>query len=120
RGHVFLSKRDALRRLTDTRVIDGSGPPQVVARIVYGEGQKDDVARNLRGRVFQTFDGAGVVTNVRYDFKGNTTETTRQFAADPRGTIDWDLTVPLEPEVHRTTVSFDALNRPIATVHPDG
>ena len=45
------------------------GAERLAVRTVYGEGQGD--AANLRGRVYQVFDDAGVVTSVAYDFKGN-------------------------------------------------
>ena len=36
-------------------------------------------ANNLRGKPFQIFDGAGVVTTADYDFKGNPLSSTRQL-----------------------------------------
>ena len=47
--------------------------------VLYGEGQTNDQALNLRTRIFQQFDGAGVATNNQFDFKGNLLNSTRQL-----------------------------------------
>ncbi len=64
-------RRWVTRRLTPTRL----GP-----RAPLGETCSPSGSTNLRTRVCRQFDGAGVVTNERYDFKGNVLET--QPAAD--------------------------------------
>ncbi|MDC0742549.1 RHS repeat domain-containing protein [Polyangium mundeleinium] len=86
---------------------------------VYGEGQTDPEDANLRGKVYQVKDGAGVVTSVEYDFKGNLLESQRQLAQNYSTQIDWSGTVALETEVFTQTMAYDALNRPTSLTTPD-
>ena len=86
---------------------------------MYGESQPDPETDNLRGKPYQTFDGAGVVTTGEYDFKGNALAGSRQLAADYKTTPDWSTTVALEAEVFITRTTFDALNRPVTQTTPD-
>jgi YD repeat-containing protein len=85
---------------------------------VYGEGQVDELARNLRGRVFQSCDSAGVLTSAAYDFKGNLLAGTRQLASDYKGLADWSAPVELEAEIFMTSHRYDALNRAIQITAP--
>ena len=98
-------------------------PKVLFEKTVYGEGQPNDLALNLRTRVFQQYDGAGVVTNMdhddatdqdqAYDFKGNLLRSTRRLAKDYTAVTGLEGSRDLEPVRHlpkRTT--YDALNRP--------
>ena len=76
RGHNVRSEYDALRRPLALFVL-GTDPvnsdPRTLAgevlfdRTIYGEGQPNDQALNLRTRVFQHRDTAGLVSNVFTD-----------------------------------------------------
>src|SRR5260370_27024549 len=119
RGVELRRAYDALRRPTTLAAADtGAGTSWIAERTVYG----DDVAigplsaaANLLGRVFQSFDQAGVRTHVRYDFKGNLLEERRQLMGTLDGASDW--TAPyLDPFV--TTRDYDALDRVIPPVLP--
>ena len=70
RRHEFQYRYDALRRPTDLLLRTGHGPEKLVERAVYGEGQPDDIALNLRTRLYQQFDEAGLSTNQQFDFTG--------------------------------------------------
>ena len=128
RGHQGRTEYDVLRRPlrqlvqgTDAAASDPRtlGPGIVVELIQYGEGQVDDVQRNLRARVFRQHDGAGVVTLGAYDFKGDLIESTRELAADYRGLPDW--TAPPPPgETFTARSTYDALGRPRTLTTPDG
>jgi hypothetical protein len=138
RGHAFRTEYDALRRParsfvqgTDTANSDPQTLPQEIlfARTDYGEGYPNDIALNLRTRVFRQYDPAGVVTHLAinpvtnqdeaYDFRGNLLRSGRQFAQDYKRMPDWLSSPSLETETFVTATTFDALNRPTTLTTPD-
>jgi RHS repeat-associated protein len=110
------------------------GLERLISAVVWGEGHPDAQARNLRGRPCQVYDGAGVVTVERVDFKGNTLEASRRLTLAYRGVADWRVleTASTAPEAAAAAAplltaeafgghsSFDALNRPVVVTLPDG
>jgi RHS repeat-associated protein len=139
RGHNFRTTYDALYRTTGQFVLGTdavNSDPRTLAgeslfeQIVYGEGQANDQALNLRTRTFQHYDLAGIVTNMAhnaatntdqgYDFKGNPLITRRQVLSDYKGLINWSSATPTFEVDVTTATQYDALNRPIAVTTPDG
>ncbi len=140
RGHNFRTAYDVLRRPTGQFVLgtdpDNSDPrtlhgEALYEKVEYGEGQPDAQALNLRTRIFQHFDTAGVVINSghnsvtnkeeAYDFKGNLLRTRRQFLQDYKALADWSKTPPaFQEEVFTSSSQFDALNRQVNATTPDG
>lgn len=120
RDHRVRSTYDAASRPAETLLRQGAGAEVVVARTIYGEAQPGAATRNLRGRVVQQCDQAGVVTTDDYDFKGNLLRSQRQLARNYKTLVDWSAAVDLEPEVFTGTTAYDALNRPRAITSPDG
>jgi RHS repeat-associated protein len=122
RGYALLKVYDPLHRLTQLWVTPPGGAQFLAEQIVYGEGL---AAPNFRGRLYQRFDSAGVVTNVLYDFEGRITHTTRQLASNYQATPSWSplaaLTDPaaflpaaigfLETDVFDTWTVYDAMSR---------
>src|SRR5208283_3795868 len=91
-------------------------------KTVYGEGQpsaSQDQALNLRVKVYQQFDGAGVITNNQFDFKGNLLNSSRELLIDYKDPVDWSTSPSLTGEVFTSSSTFDALNRPVTMVTPD-
>jgi RHS repeat-associated protein len=120
RGHRLRISYDPLRRPTGVHLSRNNGPEVLVGATSYGESHPDPAAENLRGKVHQIFDGAGVVTNEAFDFKGNLLRSSRQLAVAHRAEPDWSGQVPLEPSVYSTRTSYDAQNRPVTVAAPDG
>ncbi len=128
---LFSTRYDALQRPTHAFVQGGATDLRLLERLVYGESHPE-ADRNLRGQSYQHYDGAGVATNERYDFKGNLLQSSRQFAQNYRELADWialrDLTdlgaiataatPQLESEQFTALTRYDALNRPIALTTP--
>ncbi|MFQ6163343.1 SpvB/TcaC N-terminal domain-containing protein [Sinorhizobium meliloti] len=114
RGHVQRLTYDAGRRPLDLFIADAGGE-YLRSRKIYGEAQ--GAAQNLRGREYQVFDGAGVLTNLAYDFKGNLVHSRRQFAKDHTQKPDWANTV-LADESFEGAARFDAVGRQIQIVAP--
>jgi RHS repeat-associated protein len=137
RGHNFRTEYDIVRRPIASFVLgkdlDNCDPRTLSGEILYektlyGEGQPNDEALNLRTRVFQHYDTAGVVTNTArnsvtnqdegFDFKGNLLSNTRAMAADYKSVPNWAAALPTT-ESFSSRTRYDALNRPIALTTPD-
>lgn len=130
RGHAFRFAYDALRRPT-AQWVRGTDVAQsdprtlnqevLYQRIVYGEAEPEAEVRNLRTRAVRQYDDAGIVTMGAYDFKGNVLESTRHFAADYKGILDWSGAPELEPDlVFTASTRYDALGRATWVAEPDG
>ncbi|CAN98730.1 Rhs family protein [Sorangium cellulosum So ce56] len=134
RGFVYRSSYDGLRRPTHEHVQLGVGSERLARRYVYGEAHPHATAMNLRGRAYQVYDGAGVVTSLEYDFKGNLLQASRRLRSDVHADADWAVLTPLtdvsaiataaepllETESFGTQTAYDALNRPTSLTAPDG
>ncbi|HKO41663.1 MAG TPA: SpvB/TcaC N-terminal domain-containing protein [Pyrinomonadaceae bacterium] len=119
RDHRLRTTYDALRRPSEVYLQTANEPELLVGKTTYGEGQPNPEASNLRGKPYQSFDGAGVVTTGDYDFKGNPLSSSRQLAIDYKNTLDWSRPVALEMELFFTSTVLDALNRPVTLTTPD-
>jgi RHS repeat-associated protein len=107
----FYTVYDALRRPLEQHLRIDENAPQVIEKFIYGESHPEASDRNLRGQVYQHYDPSGLVTNQRFDFKGNLLEVTRQLTqtyAAP--VIDWAVET-LSDEVFTQRTEYDALNR---------
>ncbi len=117
RDHEYVFEYDILHRPIAKRVRkgDGSAPlDNIVEKMIYGEGLPDDKTLNLRTKLAVVYDTAGKVVSTQYDFKGNLQHSTRRFATDYKGTVDWsdpDPDAKLEAETFGIETVFDALNR---------
>jgi len=140
RGHNLRTAYDVLRRPTDM-FVEGTdathsdprtlGGEKLCERIIYGEGQANDVALNARTRIYEHRDASGILTNwgrdpvtgrdEGYDFKGNQLRNRRQFVRGYQALPDWSGAAPaMEADVFMSCTRFDALNRPIAVTSADG
>jgi RHS repeat-associated protein len=126
REHRLEHDYDAARRPTSLWVQawmpTGSQIPVLAENTVYGEGQPNDQVLNLRGKTYQQFDAAGIVTNSVFDFKGNLLSSSRQLPVDYENPVDWSLAPAptLAGEIFVSSSTFDALNRPVTLISPDG
>jgi RHS repeat-associated protein len=119
RYHRFRHEYDVLRRPTSFYVQTGGKDEILAEKIAYGEGQPNDFALNLRNKPFLQFDAAGLLTNERYDFKGNLLKSTRRVLEDYRDEVNWTQSPELEAGVFTTSTAYDALNRTISLTTPD-
>ncbi len=121
RGFRIRSEYDELRRPVRAYVQGGDLPGEVLQESTeYGEGQLDDVHRNLRSHTFRLRDGAGVATSEAYDFRGNLLDARRQLAEEYKQVLDWTADVSLEEGGYTSHTRYDALNRPTELSTPDG
>lgn len=134
RDHVQRFTYDALRRATHTYVQQGTNPEHLMIRTVYGEALAGPLTGNHRGKVYQVFDGAGVLTNNTYDFKGNLLSSIRYIATEYHQTPNWDVIneltdvnaiwttaqAQLAIKSYLSSMTYDALNRVITQTSPDG
>jgi RHS repeat-associated protein len=118
RDHRLRHVHDALRRPTHV-FVSAAGAPEILARhTVYGETRPDPETQNLRRRVYQVCDAAGVVSHTAYDFKGNLLASRREFRREYAATADWSQDLPLEPEAFESATTYDAFNRATIIVAP--
>ncbi len=115
RGFMRRMTYDALRRPTGLFVDDGQSE-KFAEKTEYGEAQGS--ALNHRGKVYQQFDGAGVVTNHEFDFKGNLLRGSRQLLENYKDQVDWSQNPTLENETFTSSTTYDALNRPVTLTTP--
>lgn len=126
RKHEFYFTYDILQRPLDTWVKGDTVPILVLyGKIIYGENQPNDKENNVRGKAIVVYDSAGKLTSEKYDFKGNLLSSTRVFAQEYKTTPNWDMADPdsiLEGSKYTFTssIEYDALNRPIKQIQPDG
>jgi RHS repeat-associated protein len=116
REHILRTTYDELQRPTQLFVKIGNNPEFLAEKTIYGEGQ--GAATNHRGRIYRHFDGAGVATNVEFDFKGNLVSSSRQLVQDYKTVPNWSGNPALETEIFTSSTRYDALNRPIQLVAP--
>jgi RHS repeat-associated protein len=120
RDHQFRTVYDPLRRPTDSFLREGTAAEELlVGRSVYGESLPSPETANLRGKVVELCDQAGVITNDEYDFKGNLLHGERRLAQEYKTTLDWSTAVPLEAPAYDSRTLYDALNRPTELTTPD-
>ena len=120
RAHTMRYSYDVLRRPTQLFVQDGAAPERTAETTTYGEGAPSATPSNLKGRVWQQRDGAGLVTNLQFDFKGNLLSSARQLLEDYADPVDWGASPALEAQSFTSRTTYDALNRPTTLVMPDG
>ena len=133
RGHQIRYIYDEIQRKTHLFVKKKTNPEFLAERTVYGEVHPDTVDLNLRGRLYQQYDQAGVVTNEEYDFKGNLLRKSRRLAKTYKEPVDWsplanltdvqdiaNASAPLlETGIFASATEYDALNRPVRLTTPD-
>ncbi len=119
RDHQFRTAYDQLRRPTDAYLRKETGPEILVGRTIYGETLPNPEASNLRSKIAQIFDQAGVVTTDDYDFKGNLLRSQRQLAQEYKATLNWSAAILLETAAYTSSTRYDALNRPAEETAPD-
>ncbi|WP_221413568.1 SpvB/TcaC N-terminal domain-containing protein [Peribacillus simplex] len=119
RGNELRSVFDQLRRQIESYLSEEGGAELLTGQTVYGEACSNPEASNLRGKAVQVFDQAGLVTNERYDFKGNLLGSVRQLAREYKKALNWSTPVALERAAYTSHTRYDALNRPIEIITPD-
>ncbi|MBK8706165.1 MAG: hypothetical protein IPN33_23105 [Saprospiraceae bacterium] len=113
---IYHNTYDELRRPKDQYLRISDGPWQLIEQTIYGEKCPDDADdKNLRGQIWQHYDPSGLIINLRFDFRGNLLEQSRQLARKfEASVIDWSpdsTTAALESEVFTQCTEYDALNR---------
>ncbi len=119
KNQTFHTRYDSIRRPVQVILQKGAALPIMVDQIAYGEGLLGDKIQNLRTRIFEHRDQAGVLTNRSFDVKGNLLESTRVLTTGFQNDVDWNIAQPLQLEVFTTQSQYDALNRPIRVVAPN-
>ena len=120
RGFMRRMTYDALQRPLELIVTkEGITGKFLAEKISYGESKPNPETTNHRLKTWEVRDGAGVLVNEYYDFKGNLVQGRRKLLSDYKTHIvDWAQSSQLEEETFTSYTLYDALNRPIQTVAP--
>jgi RHS repeat-associated protein len=116
RGFQRRTTYDELRRPIGLYVSE-AGAERLAERTLYGESRGD--VENHQTRIYQIFDGAGIVTSEKYDFKGNLLRTRRDLLPDYQHDVDWLQNPDADDGTFSNATEYDALNRPTAITTPD-
>lgn len=133
RGHRLRQLFDSIRRPTHRFLREATEEELLTERMVYGEAHHDAETLNLLGAMYQCYDGAGVATTARYDFRGNPIEASRRLTTNYQVTPDWASLASLtqvaeieaaaanllEDEMFATITRYDALGRVSSQTTPD-
>jgi len=132
-GNDLRSTYDELQRPVSLFTRKDGGQERLVEHTVYGEKADSDGEYNLKGNIYQQYDGAGVVTNDEFDFKGNLLKGSRQLRDEYAIDVDWSPLDGLEDideikaaaapllggEPFTMSTEYDALNRMVKQITPD-
>ena len=118
---------DEIHRPTNIWLVS-SGPEGTTTFLVgvnvYGETQPQDTTLNLRGKLYEQYDQSGLIQTAEYDFKGNIKRTFKELALEYTKAFSWDVadrSTLLDPtRLYRSSFRFDASNKPVQLVTPDG
>jgi RHS repeat-associated protein len=126
RNHEFSFEYDVLHRPTVKWVKGGDGTAgslkNIYEKIVYGEGEPNRKADNLRTKPVTIYDTAGKLEMTSYDFKGNLLNSLRSFTQNYKDVVDWSIAGPdslLESETFASIFEYDAVNRVTRHTTPD-
>ena len=131
-NHFFRITYDKLHRPISTTSKEND-EETVLFRLVYGDSHTNATEKNLHGKAYQIYDQSGVTTFEKFDFKGNLLHIEKRLANINNRTMNWNIlddltdigeiqtnTEPfLDDEIFSSTITFDALNRPIQAKLPD-
>jgi YD repeat-containing protein len=101
-------------------VREGDNAEYLSQETIYGESKIDADFGNHRGKVYQLKDQAGQITNMSYDYEGNLSQSSRAFAKEYETAIDWNALVKMEDSNFETSWTYDALQRVVSEIRPDG
>ena len=118
-SRVFVTEYDVLRRPV-RKVVSIPGDNFLSEEWEYGEGQTGDTLYNLRGKLYNYYDGSGLQKVSVYDFKGNALQAKHQFMEDPEIlNVDWfNPPVLSSLDIYTVFTVYDALNRPAIQKDP--
>lgn len=124
RGIHQRTSYDGLGRVVAVHVDGALGLDHTTETFVYGEDNSlgNNKERNLRGRLVQHRDQAGVQTVEQYTPSGLPMASGRQLSDPFGGEPDWSqpATVTLGPEIFESRYSYDAIGRQREQRLPDG
>ena len=119
RQHLFFYLYDELNRKTQTIVFDEADPQNVEIKVLEIITYGTDEATNSIGQIAEICAQDGKTT-FEYDFKGNIVSLRKQFTEHYNMITNWDEQVDLQIEQFEIQTAYDALNRPVTIIHPNG
>ena len=125
RGFAVNYDYDLLQRRNLLTVTGGDSESplnNIVEKYIYGESQTDPEKNNLRGRIYQQYDQAGLLQYDSYNLQQKPLTNFRQLRAAYKTEANWigTLSALLLPEQYNTQYAYDALQRVVAETDADG
>ena len=117
---------DALHRPTQALISINGASAEIIEFIQYGDDPaagSAGSASNLLGKIYKHYDGAGLLTNHQFDFKGNLIETSRIVMNDYTTLPVWSSDTNsnsglLQTAEYFSQTQYDALNRIVMITAP--
>jgi RHS repeat-associated protein len=120
-GNRFRHTYDALRRQLTQEVLTSAAVTKRLQAVTYGDTVSSAATYNLKGKLYESYDGLGYKKISSYDFKGAPLQVSEQLLTDRTITdVDWASSPTLNTEVFSTTTTYDALGRLKTATDPGG
>ncbi|AOI68877.1 hypothetical protein WI31_04535 (plasmid) [Burkholderia ubonensis] len=114
RGTTAEWTYDPLGRPLSAKEANGGAALETRDRWIYGEGEPDAQAHNLRGQCVRRYDTAGRLASSDFTLTGQPLDQTRRLLADPEATPNWSgdneatWMAELDATAYPTTWAYDA------------
>ncbi len=131
-GNITYTNYDSLHRPTSLWVKSPNSTSTgylLAQHTIFGEANGASI--NSKGKIWKTYDGAGMVENAAFDFKGNITQIRRTLLVDKKSMPSWavsestistgtpNISLLNQSEVYSSTSEYDALNRLTKAILPN-
>ncbi len=127
RGHRVRMEYDAYRRPKYLWLKESASSTEVIKEAtIYGNEHPSPETANMKGQVWKIHDQGGIAKVEKYDFKGAPLKSIRRIFDDFLEEGNWTgldnnlISLPTTSESFISSITYDALGRPITSISPDG
>lgn len=124
KGRKIIFTYDILSRLVEKKVVSATELlDNIFHKVVYGESLIDSKTRNIRKKIHQIWDTAGLLQIDKYTEKYDAEEQYRQILINYKSVVNYSIPNPIEllsDEKYSTKAKFDAFSRLVEQTSADG